>query len=113
MGGLDDLVDDQEDEIVNEKTEGLMDELDINDVEELEEFEDRLKQLSSGLVHYDKRMEEIERRLDVLEGTMSKILKEVSNTDAEEQDDDANATAGSQGSSWGKSESGLDWKDDD
>ena len=101
MGGLDDLVDNQQDEVVEEQAEELMDELDFDSVEELEDFEDRLRQLSHGLVHYDKRMEEIEQRLDVLEGVTKKILKEVSDEENE-----------SQGSSWGNTESGLDWESD-
>ena len=113
MGGLDELVDNQQDEVVEQEVEGLMDELDIESKEELEKFQDRLKQLSHGLVHYDKRMEEIESRLEVLEGVTSKILKEVSDTNKQDVDDDPNTTAGSQGSSWGTSESGLDWQDGD
>lgn len=113
MGGLDDLVDQQEDEVVEEEAQGLLDELDIDDMEELEKFQDRLDQLQHGLVHYDKQMEELHTRVEVLEGVVSKLLKRINELEDDDVDDDPNATAGSQGSSWGTSENGLDWQNGD
>lgn len=112
MGGLDDLVDDVDEEKEKEEVEGLMDELGIEDKEELEELETKLDRVQTGLIHYDKQMERLERRISVLEGAVANLIKElsdVSNTDIREQDGDGDeqspTTEGSQ-NLWDTEESG-------
>lgn len=119
MGGLDELVDQVDEEKEIEEAKTIMNELGIEDQEELEELEQKLDRVQSGLIHYDKKMERLEQRIDILEGAVAKVLKQsadVSTTETGEQNktnDQQTATTEEETASWDKGGSddgdGLNW----
>lgn len=69
--GLDELADEKEQEQKNNKVEGLKEQLGVENEEELEQLDDRLGMSIRMLVNLDKRIEELEQRVDVLEKVVS------------------------------------------
>lgn len=103
MGGLDDLVDDQslfEDNVEETKVEEIKDELGVENLDDLEEAQDKLKQLTSIVMLMDKRFEEMEREIERLRSSVQlnrkAILKE-----ADDEDDNKEE----------ESKTGTDWGD--
>lgn len=107
MGGLDELVDDVEDDTEQQEVEGMMDELDIENKEDLEQLQDRLEGVNQGLMNYDRRMERIEDRLTVLEKAVAQLLRDddenetqKQSNEEEEQSDDGQSGGNNDGFDW-------------
>lgn len=73
---IDDLVDQVNDQVEEDRKENLLEDLGANSVEDLELLEDKLQYISQALVHYDKRVEDIEKRVVTLERLMAKMIEE-------------------------------------
>lgn len=97
MTGLDDLVDNVEQETEEEKVKGILDELEIESKEELEKLESRLDDIQNGLEIYDKRMEKIEDRLEIQEQLIRRLIGLVKDNNDESTKED---TGDSDGVSW-------------
>lgn len=115
---LDDLVDDVDKEQEKEEMEGILDELGVDSKEELQKLEDKLDRVQTGLIQYDKRMESIENRLDILEGTIARLIRLQSNNEKssgssnEESESTRQTTEGESEEEEGRRSddgSGLDW----
>lgn len=75
MGGLDELVDNVDSQHEEEQARSILDELDIDSKEELENFEDRLDDVQHSLLHYDKRMEELEQQVEAQRELLHRLIK--------------------------------------
>lgn len=86
MGGMDELLDSAEQEEVQE----VADKLGVDDKEDLQQLDDRISDLYELLVSQDKKIEQLERRLDVQEELIRKLINddEDTKTDNEQNTDD-------------------------
>lgn len=71
MGGIDDLVDNAEQDEVNE----LADELGIDDKEELEQLNQKIADIYELLVGIDKQLEETENKLSMHENAIRELQR--------------------------------------
>lgn len=81
--GLDDLLDDTEEEQAKQEVEELADELNIEDKEELEAQAERLKDAYDMLIKMDKRLREMEQEMVLMRRALIEVLG----------DDDSDETA--------------------
>lgn len=87
--GLDDLVDDVDEEKTEEQAEGILNELGIEDTEELRKFEQRFDNLNHALAYYDKKLEELQARIERVEKIIeNETVVEAVKNDLEAETDD-------------------------
>lgn len=90
MGGIDDLIDDAEEEEVTE----LATELGLEDKQDIEELDNRLSDIYTLLIAFDKQLEKIENRLKMLEKTVLADDQENQEDEEDEQDENSESTSG-------------------
>lgn len=69
--GLDELADNKKEEQKNNKVEGLKEELGVEDKEDMQELDSRLSKALQMIITMDRRIEELEGRLAVIERALS------------------------------------------
>lgn len=72
--GIDDLLDDVEEEQEKDEVEELTEELGIDDKEELEAQAERLSQAYSMLIEMDKRLREMEQEMVLMRHALIAVL---------------------------------------
>lgn len=73
--GLDDVAKSAKEEVKEEKTEDLKDKLGVETEEDLEEYDERVGRIVDILVAHDKKVEDLEERLDRIEKQNSLIIQ--------------------------------------
>ena len=84
MGGIDDLVDNAEQDEVNE----LADELGIDDKKELEQLNQKIADIYELLVGIDKQLEETENKLSMHENAIRELQRTAGQDTGNNGDDD-------------------------
>jgi len=79
MGGVDDLIDDADEDADERQVQEAKDKLDIEDKEELEELDDRLSRAYKLILQYDSRIEQLEEEVETLRSTVVKLILEDNN----------------------------------
>lgn len=87
--GLDELVDDHEQEHEEEETRNLLDELGIESREELEAMDGRIGSLSEMVISLDSRVERLNDRLERQEKLLSNLIEEVVEKEPQEENDES------------------------
>lgn len=80
--GLDDLGDNQKEKKKQEQAESVAEKLGVESKEDLDELEDRIQTMAELIISMDKKLEEIETRLNIHE----KAIVEGSSDDDSEED---------------------------
>lgn len=104
MGGLDDVIDEADDDADKRKVQNIADKLGVEDKEELENLDDRLDDAYEMVIEYDRRIEKLEEQVSILTSAVNELLNDdssssddrSSNEDEQlrEQDDETNSSDG-------------------
>jgi len=85
--GIDDLVDQVDKSVEQQEKLDILDDLGVESKEDLELLEEKVGYISRGLAHYDKRLEDLENRVVLLEAIVQRELTDEEHSDEEETDD--------------------------
>lgn len=76
---LEDITKDAEEETKEEKVDEVSDELGVEDKEDLENLNDRIKRVHQMLDSIDKNLQELEADMQINRGAIASIMNEIGN----------------------------------